>query len=190
MKTPTKKALHSSLKIIGLAGFTGTVIVAPNATIAVGKLLESVMKPLDIPERERIYRNLKRQGLVQIDKAEKDSYRLTITPAGAYRLTSESLDDIVVPRMKHWDGKWRLVCYDLPSNKKSERYELTKHLKRMGFFPLQKSMWVHPYIFLGQLDQITKTLLITNFVTVLEVTKLDNKSEGILTDKFRDVLII
>jgi len=190
MKTTTKKALHRSLKIIGLAGFTGTVIVAPNATAAVGKLLESVMKPLDIPERERIYRNLKRQGLVQIDKAENDSYRLTITPAGAHRLTSETLDEIEVPKMKKWDGRWRLTCYDIPAGKNVERRALAKHLQRMGFTMLQKSMWVHPHECIEQVGQITDSLGISRYVSVVEVVKLDEYSTKKLISKYQTTVSI
>jgi DNA-binding transcriptional regulator PaaX len=190
MKTPMKKAVHASLKIIGLAGFAGTVVVAPNATAAVGKLLVTVTKPLDIPERERIYRNLKRQGLVQIDKVEKASYRLTITPAGAHRLTSESLSDIEIPKMKKWDGKWRLVCYDIPAGKNIERRTLAKHLHRMGFTALQKSMWVHPHECIEQIEQITDSLTIGRYVSVMEVVKLDRYSTHRLISTYQDVVSV
>lgn len=44
-----------------------------------------------------------------------------------------------------WDGKWRLVAFDIPEDLRSLRNVLRGILKRSGFLLLQQSVWVYPY---------------------------------------------
>jgi DNA-binding transcriptional regulator PaaX len=44
-----------------------------------------------------------------------------------------------------WDGKWRIVLFDVPEQKRPIRDYLRNVLKRHGFVEFQRSMWVWPY---------------------------------------------
>ena len=44
-----------------------------------------------------------------------------------------------------WDGKWRIIFFDIPEKKRRYRDELRSMLKVMGFKEFQKSIWVYPY---------------------------------------------
>ena len=44
-----------------------------------------------------------------------------------------------------WDGKWRIVVFDIPENLRSIRQALREHLCRLQFYQLQKSVFVLPY---------------------------------------------
>jgi|GEM_PF-3723829 len=44
-----------------------------------------------------------------------------------------------------WDGKWRIVLFDVPESKRPIRDYLRNVLKRQGFIEFQRSMWVWPY---------------------------------------------
>ena len=48
-------------------------------------------------------------------------------------------------RKKVWDGKWRVVIFDVPQRFAYLRTELRAVLKRAGFHMLQKSVWVFPH---------------------------------------------
>lgn len=45
-----------------------------------------------------------------------------------------------------WDGKWRIVTFDIPIKKRNLRDNLRRKLKELGFGMLQQSIWVsaHP----------------------------------------------
>lgn len=47
-------------------------------------------------------------------------------------------------RQEIWDGKWRLVSFDVPLRDNSKRAFLRGLLKEFGFYQLQKSVWVCP----------------------------------------------
>lgn len=46
---------------------------------------------------------------------------------------------------KKWDGKWRIIFFDLKTEKTKERDAIRLMLRRCGFIFLQKSVWVYPY---------------------------------------------
>lgn len=43
-----------------------------------------------------------------------------------------------------WDGKWRMVVFDLPEKKRGLRNELRKQLRAARFGGLQRSVWISP----------------------------------------------
>lgn len=45
---------------------------------------------------------------------------------------------------RHWDGKWRLVLFDVPQVRSSQRTQLRRYLRSKGFGYLQNSVWVSP----------------------------------------------
>ncbi|MCP6719966.1 MAG: hypothetical protein KJI72_01390 [Patescibacteria group bacterium] len=45
---------------------------------------------------------------------------------------------------KRWDGKWRLISFDVPGGYSIKRDQLRALLKEFNFYPLQKSVWVCP----------------------------------------------
>ncbi len=44
-----------------------------------------------------------------------------------------------------WDGKWRIVLFDIPESKRPVRDYLRGVLRRQGFQEFQRSMWVYPH---------------------------------------------
>jgi len=87
--------------------------------------------------------NLKRRGYLkntEIDK--KILYKLT--PKG-YELIKKIIIERAAKNKKEWDGKWRILIFDIPENKRVFRDNLRKILKEIGFYRLQKSVWIYPY---------------------------------------------
>ncbi|KKT82545.1 MAG: hypothetical protein A3B99_00690 [Candidatus Yanofskybacteria bacterium RIFCSPHIGHO2_02_FULL_44_12b] len=48
-------------------------------------------------------------------------------------------------KIKKWDGKWRMVFFDIPEHKRRHRDYLRKALKLIGFKEFQRSIWIYPY---------------------------------------------
>jgi phenylacetic acid degradation operon negative regulatory protein len=46
---------------------------------------------------------------------------------------------------REWDGRWRLLAFDLPASEKTVRKRLTKSLRRRGCGWLQNSVWISPH---------------------------------------------
>lgn len=62
-----------------------------------------------------------------------------------FRLTDSGRDRALWERMKYgdekWDGRWRLVIWDIPEKRRVTRDLLRFKLKQLGFVQWQKSVW-------------------------------------------------
>ena len=45
---------------------------------------------------------------------------------------------------KRWDGKWRIIIFDVPEKIRGKRDLLRKELAAFGFTQLQRSVWAYP----------------------------------------------
>jgi CRISPR-associated endonuclease Cas2 len=181
----TREGVRVALKMLGVGGLFGTVIVAPNAVGAYTKLVGSLLE--DGPTRVRVYKELKRQDLIQITE-EKDGIRLGLSMKAAHKLLAIGADEVVILPMKKWDYHWRLVCFDIPAGKTSERLYFNRRLHELGFTMLQRSMWIHPFECIDQIKLITDCVQLTKYISVLEVTKLDEKSTKMLLRKYEHLI--
>ncbi|MBI4034031.1 MAG: hypothetical protein HY378_00590 [Candidatus Brennerbacteria bacterium] len=83
------------------------------------------------------------------------------------------IDNIKLKRQR-WDGKWRLVTFDIPDSKKTAREALRRKLKELDFYPLQKSVFITPYRCEDEIDFICSVFDVNrNNVLILEVNKFE-----------------
>lgn len=45
---------------------------------------------------------------------------------------------------RNWDGRWRLVLFDMPAGQNARRERLRRHLRSLAFGCLQGSVWITP----------------------------------------------
>ena len=55
---------------------------------------------------------------------------------------------------RHWDGKWRMVLFDVPQEKASDRTRLRRSLAARGFGYLQNSVWITPHPLAGEREAL------------------------------------
>lgn len=77
-----------------------------------------------------------------IEKGD-DGYQLTTK--GKRWLLKYTLTELSVPKPIKWDGRWRLVIYDVIGRKAASRALFRTTLKKIGFYNVQESVWAYPY---------------------------------------------
>lgn len=87
---------------------------------------------------------LRKRGCLQVEKRNHQLY-LSLTEKGKYLAGRFQIDSLKIKKPKKWDKKWRLVIFDISQLKKIFRELLRSKLKELGFYPLQKSVWIHPF---------------------------------------------
>jgi hypothetical protein len=174
----TKELIDKSLGFIGSEGYSGLIATGKTSGQALDTLLSPILGDIALDKQKNTKRNLLRQELIVVSKLDTGTYRVTITPAGAYRISANELHSLNIPVDEPWDGKWRLISYDIPSSKKSERYQFTKHLKRLGCLPLQSSMWVHAYKCEHAITLLADSLGLLRYLSIAEVTQFDKATDS------------
>ncbi len=93
-----------------------------------------------------------------------------------YRLTDSGKDKALWLKMKMssepWDGKWRVVIWDIPEKRRIVRDLFRYKLKILGFENLQKSVWISKKNCTKQLREFIKKAGISDWVLVLETDRI------------------
>ena len=134
-------------------------------------------KDIDQRSFNRSIRSLCEKKLLEETVRADGTVRLTLTEDGRHYARYSDLygSTIKIKRPKKWDGKWRLVIFDIPEKKRFFRDILRSHLKAIGFRMLQQSVFVFPYPCEKELIQLAELYNATDYVHVATVTFLDNE---------------
>ena len=72
-------------------------------------------------------------------------YCLRLTERGSKALVFEQAKLSLNHAKRTWDGRWRIVTFDVPERLRGIRSRLRMMMKSVGFIQLQESVWVYPY---------------------------------------------
>ena len=168
------------LATIGLAGIIFVMATAPNIFQIFGRSKQG--RKYSRNQYKNAFHSLKRRGFVKVVKEKNDKIIIELTNSGKKKIREFSIDNISIPKSKKWDKKWRMVIFDIPSkfhkikfNKAREA--LRSKLKELGFFQLQKSVWVYPYPCADEILFIANIFEVEHYIEILTVEKMlhDNK---------------
>lgn len=104
-----------------------------------------------------------------------DKFVVRTTNKGKRKFLKYKLEELKIQQPKNWDGKWRIVAYDVPKERKFARDALRKTLKRLGFLRLQKSAYLYPYPCNDAIEFLRELYGIGENVTLLTVGYLENE---------------
>lgn len=116
--------------------------------------------------------SLKRRKLIEITHADGIT-TIKLTEKGREMKLMYDFDNLSIRKPEVWDGKWRVIIFDIPETKKSSREAFRRKLKIMGFSPFQKSVWLHPYPCESEIDFLSEKLKIAEFLNLITV-QIDN----------------
>ncbi|MBA3733114.1 hypothetical protein H0W91_01925 [Patescibacteria group bacterium] len=127
------------LRTVATTGIIGVSLIAPGVLVA--------MKKLGLLEkgRQKEFINASRNRLIIAGFLEYHNNMLRITKKGETYLLRENLYDNLKNNKKKWDGKWRVLIFDIPEGKKAIREHIRYTLISIGFMRLQDSVWIYPY---------------------------------------------
>jgi len=77
-------------------------------------------------------------------------------------------------KRKRWDGKWRIIIFDVPEKMRGKRDLLRKELAAFGFMQLQKSVWAYPYKLPEEFINLWKGTGILRHCVIIEASRVIN----------------
>lgn len=110
-------------------------------------------------------RYLKSMGYIKTFSENKKEY-IELTKKGLTRVDKIGHDRMMIDRPEIWDGKWRIVVYDIPKDKSSERDHLRRVLIRSGFLKIQESVYVFPFPCTEEVGQIAYESGVKDYVEI------------------------
>lgn len=107
-------------------------------------------------------KRLREDGFVELTSDKELAIRLTDKGRSKALWTKMRLED------EKWDGKWRMVIWDIPEKRRKTRDLLRHQLKQLGFEKIQNSVWASKKNCTLLLKEYIKSVGIEDWVKVVE----------------------
>lgn len=142
------------------------------------KIVKGIAKEWDEINRQSLrnaVRDLYRSRLIETKKNTNGSVTFVLTDHGKKKALTYNLETIAIKKPRQWDGKWRVVIFDIPEKIKVVRESLRHLLHNLNFVELQKSVFVLPYPCVDEIEYITEFYQARKHIRYLEATHIDNE---------------
>lgn len=182
----SKLKIGSTMKKI-LLFFEGGVALSltrrPDAYFRILKNISKEWKEINRRTLREAIRKLYQSKLIDYKENKDGTVTLVLTEEGKNRVLRYNLDKIEIKKSAKWDGLWRVVIFDVPESLRRGREALAFKLKQLGFYPLQKSVFIYPYECKDEIDFIIEIFNLRPYVRFMIVKKIDIDLD--LKDKFK-----
>ena len=118
-------------------------------------------------------KNLYKSKMIDYRENSDGMVDLVLSEGGKSKILKYNLDKIKIKKPVQWDKLWRLVVFDIPEKKGQGRKALAAKLKELNFYPMQKSVFIHPYECKDEIDFITELFELAPYVRFLRVKDID-----------------
>ncbi|MBM2820822.1 MAG: Transcriptional regulator, PaaX [Candidatus Berkelbacteria bacterium] len=112
---------------------------------------------------------MKKQKLLQ-KKRQNGATKFTITEKGRLKIFGLNT------KPDQWDGKWRIVIFDIPETKRDLRNFFRGKLQELGYRFLQESVWICPYNIADKVEDLIAMCKVGQYIHYLVVEELDNNN--------------
>ncbi|MEK9173146.1 MAG: CRISPR-associated endonuclease Cas2 [Patescibacteria group bacterium] len=142
------------------------------------KVLKMAGKEWEKINREALLQAIKslyRSSLIDFKELGGGKIRMILSKSGKSRVLEFDADNLKIKKPLDWDGKWRIVIFDIPKDMKKAREVLRFHLKKLGFYGLQKSVFVLPFPCWDEIEFLVELYDLKPFVRQVLAIKVDNE---------------
>jgi DNA-binding transcriptional regulator PaaX len=168
-------SIQKKILILLVGGLSIGLSHNPRRQFSVLKQMGREWEKINKQALERAIRRLYENKLVDYKESRDGTVKIIINDKGKEKALAYKLDEMKVKIPKKWDSKWRIVIFDIPESFKKARNALRFHLKRLGFYQLQKSVFVLPYPCEDEIEFIVELYGVRPYVRQLLAHSLDNE---------------
>lgn len=117
-------------------------------------------KHIDKSQFSQAIKRLREKGLIIKDIKNNEQIIFKLSDYGRELIESEKEEE--------WDGKWRIVIFDIPEQQRIIRNLFRRRLKEWGFRKWQQSVWVSQRNVTKKLRILIDDLKIGDWIAVIE----------------------
>ena len=123
---------------------------------------------------ERAINSLYSSHLLKEQHNKDGTTTLILNENGKKKALRFNIDKMEIKRPVKWDGKWRIIIFDVPEKLRGLRDSLRLHFREMGLIELQKSVFVCPYPCSTKIEFIIEFYNAKKYVRFILAEDVDN----------------
>lgn len=176
-----KKRIYSPTKrkilLLLYAGIALGLSRSPRTQGYIFKQLVKEWKEVDKQYLRRLVDEFYNDRLIDWQEKSDGSVKVVLTEEGKRRALEFNIDNIKIKKPAEWDKKWRVVFFDIPEKRRNARDALRDKLKELGFYELQKSVFIYPFVCKDEIDFLIEFFDIRPFVYYADMTNPTNEAK-------------
>ena len=172
-----KKETKQKMLLLLVAGATLGFSRSPKNYFMILESVANEWKDIDRKALVRAVREFYNDRIIDYKEKKDGTVEIVLTKEGKKKALKFQIDEIKIKKPEKWDGKWRVVIFDIPEKNKKAREALRNKLKELGFKELQKSVLVLPYECEDEIDFIAEVFEIRGFVRFMRVNSFTNDEQ-------------
>lgn len=166
--------IKKKILILLLTGVALGFTYSPNRQFRLLRAAAREWKKINEEKLKKEIRTLYRSRLIEAKENPDGSFSYVLSDKGKMKILTYHFQEIKIKKEK-WDGKWRLVIFDIPEKLKAYRNAFREKLKKLGFYELQKSVFVFPYPCQNELDFTIEFFNLRKYVRCGILESIDNE---------------
>ncbi|MDP2946377.1 MAG: hypothetical protein Q8N61_02920 [bacterium] len=165
------------------AGVALSLTRRPDVYFSILKKAAKEWKKINERNLRDTIKRLYRSKLIDYKENKDKTVTIILNEKGRKRILKYDLDKIQIKKPSKWDNLWRLIVFDIPEDKKPGRTALVAKLKELGFYPMQKSVYIHPYECKDEINFVAEIFGLAPYIRFLRVKDVDIELD--LKNRFR-----
>ena len=185
MKTKVNPTSKEILKLLGIGVIVTASVLMPGLPMVLKPVLD-FQKKKEKYDREKYWSKYNYSRLNQllkrlysqrvIDIFEENGVSvIELTEKGKAKFIKINLQEITLQKPAKWDGKWRLIIYDVKKDKRSLGEVFRRFLRKLYFLKLQRSAYLTPFPCKDEIEFLRQYHDLGKEVLYIEVDKLENE---------------
>jgi len=167
-------AIKEKILLLLLGGLALGLTRSPKGYFKIVKEMQKEWKLINSRSLIRSIKSLYESKLIEQVDNRDGTVTFILSREGKEVALSYNLEEMTIIKEK-WDGKWRIVMFDVPERLKKVRESLRYQLKRLGFLELQRSVFVLPYQCENELEYVIEFYDAKKYVRIVLAHSIDNE---------------
>ena len=172
------------LMLLGAGTFLAASIIFPGLPMAVKPFIDAAeesnrrkrqkeWEKFNLWRLKQVVKRMQNSKLVEIKEENRISV-IKITKNGKKKLLRYDIEQMQLDESS-WDGKWRLIIYDVAKSRKAQSDAFRYLLKKLNILKLQKSVYLTPFKCEDEIEYLRNFFEIGNEVLILKVGSIENE---------------
>lgn len=173
-----QKAILGFLKesVEDAADISIAMLLSGMSSRALYKNLHILREERAMQQMRRSLRHLQQRNLVEIKiRSGEPHIRLLPLPEEFWR--HFELERLTLKRQPKWDGKWRIIIFDIPEQHAQARRDLSRRVERVGALRLQDSVFVYPFPWRDEIEFMGEVFRVAPYVRYIEAVSIDGEEK-------------
>lgn len=176
-KKPRMSPTKQKILLLLLGGLSLGLAGSPRQYFRAVEAIQKEWKAIDRRALNNAIRSLYKSKLVDVKNNKVGLMTMVLSEEGKQIALTYDLSKMEIGKPKRWDGKWRILTFDVPEKLKETRESLRMHFKQMEFYEFQKSVFVHPFPCREEFEYIVEFYNARRYLRFILATEIDNELE-------------